>query len=159
MTGSELVEPEQGSADADYVQRLRGVSVRGIPILKPPYGTLTAIDLDSGEHRWQVVIGDQPAIRNHALLAGVELPPLGRMGNAGPLVTAGGLVFLSGYNPQLFAVDSETGETLWKGELLGGEGTANPMTYQTGDGKQFIVIGVTGSAWDRGLIAFALPDG
>ena len=60
---------------------------------------------------------------------------------------------------QLFAVDSETGETLWKGELLGGEGTANPMTYQTGDGKQFIVIGVTGSGWDRGLIAFALPDG
>ncbi len=111
------------------MQLLRGVTVRGIPVLKPPYGTLTAIDLDSGEHRWQVAIGDQPAIRNHALLAGVELPPLGRMGNAGPLVTAGRLVFLSGYNPQLFAVDSETGETLWQGELLGNEGTANPMTY------------------------------
>ncbi len=153
----QLVESEQGAADADYVQRLGGVTVRGIPILKPPYGTLTAIDLDSGEHLWQVVIGDQPRIRNHPLLAGVDLPPLGRLGNAGPLATAGGLIFLSGYNPQLFAIDSETGETLWEGDLLGSEGTANPMTYRTADGKQFVVIGVTGPGSKRGLIAFALP--
>ena len=87
------------------------------------------------------------------------LPPLGRLGNAGPLVTAGGLVFLSGYNPQLYAIDTETGLTLWAGDLLGMEGTANPMTYQTSDGTQFLVIGATGLAADRRLIAFALPEG
>ena len=154
----QLVEPEPGTADADYVQRLRGLTVSGLPILKPPYGTLTAIDLNSGEHLWQVPLGDQPGIRNHPMLAGVELPQLGRMGNAGPLITAGGLVFLSGYNPQLYAVHSETGETIWEGDLLGNEGTANPMTYETSNGQQFIVIGVTGSNSDRGLIAFALPN-
>jgi glucose dehydrogenase len=58
----------------------------------------------------------------------------------------------------MYAVNSETGETMWEGDLLGNEGTANPMTYQTSDGQQFIVIGTTGSDSERGLIAFALPD-
>ena len=155
----QLVEPEAGTADVDYVQRLRGLSVSGLPILKPPYGTLTAIDLDSGEHLWQVAVGDDSAVRANPLLQGVDLPPLGRLGNAGPLVTAGGLVFLSGYNPQLYAIDTESGQILWAGDLLGTEGTANPMTYQTSDGTQFLVIGATGLASDRRLIAFALPEG
>jgi quinoprotein glucose dehydrogenase len=152
-----LVEPEPGTADADYVQRIRGLNVSGIPIVKPPWGTMTAIDLDSGDHLWQVAVGDRPDIRENPALAGVDLPPLGWMYNEGPMATGGDLVFLGGRNPRLYAIDSETGETLWSGDLLGNQGTSNPMTYRTSEGKQIVVIGVTGPGSDRGMIAFALP--
>ncbi|MGZ8378519.1 MAG: alpha/beta fold hydrolase [Gemmatirosa sp.] len=128
-----------------------------LPINKPPYGTLTAIDMDTGEHRWQVPLGDTPGVRDHPLLRGVPLPPrLGVAGAPGGIVTRGGLVFITGGGSTLYAIDKADGKTLWQGEL-GARGYANPMTYRTRTGRQFVVI-ATGAGAGAKLVAFALPD-
>lgn len=126
-----------------------------LPIHKPPYGTLTAIDLNTGDHLWQVPVGDMPELRAHPLLAGVDLPPTGVSGAPGPIVTAGGLVFLTGGGSTLYALDKESGETLWSADL-GRRGYSVPMTYLTRDGRQLVVI-ATGAGDDAVLRAFALP--
>ncbi len=130
----------------------------GLPIHKPPYAVLTAIDLNAGEHVWQVPLGDTPEIRNHPLLQGLELPHLRvlrGLGASGPLVTRGGLLFISGGGSKIYGIDKANGETLWEADL-GGGGYGNPMTYQTRSGRQFVVI-ATGEE-DAILMAFALPQ-
>ncbi len=128
-----------------------------LPIGKPPYGTLTAIDLNTGEHLWQVPFGDSPQIRSHPSLQGVALPDkLGVTGSAGLLVTASGLIFGSGGGRVLYAVDTRNGETLWEHDL-GQSAVANPMTFRTRAGKQLLVI-ATGSGENAKLVAFALGD-
>ena len=126
-----------------------------LPVNKPPYGTITAIDLNTGEHRWQVPLGDTPAIRNHPALQGVQLPALGVAGAPGPIVTAGGLLFASGGGSVLYALDKDTGKTLWSADL-GQRAYSVPMTYQTASGRQYVVI-ATGAATGAKLVAFALP--
>jgi len=141
--------------DIDRAQR-GATSIEGIPIIDPPYGTLTAIDMNRGEIAWQVPVGDDARVRNHPLLAGVELPDrLGVSGAPGPIVTAGGLVFVSGGADALYAFDSATGELLWEGALPG-RGYANPMTYATADGRQFVVVASGGGADGGTLVAFGL---
>jgi quinoprotein glucose dehydrogenase len=127
-----------------------------VPVLKPPYGTLTAIDLASGAHRWQVPLGDWPRVRNHPLFQGLNLPPVGVVGSPGPIVTAGGLLFVTGGGSTLFALDAANGATLWSGDL-GGFGYAVPMTYRTRAGRQFVLIATGGEDQDGVLQAFALP--
>lgn len=127
-----------------------------VPILKPPYGTLTAIDLATGEHRWQVTVGDWPRIRNHPLFKGLGLPPVGVVGSPGPIVTAGGLIFVTGGGATLFAFDAASGRVLWNGDL-GAFGYAVPMTYRTRTGRQFVVIATGGEREDGVLQAFSLP--
>jgi quinoprotein glucose dehydrogenase len=127
-----------------------------IPINKPPYGTLTAIDMNTGRHRWQIVVGDEPELRSHPLLRGVKLPQTGAMGMGGGSVTRGGLVFVSGGGATLYAIDKDNGRVLWEADL-GGRAQANPMTYQTRDGRQFVVIAV-GERAEARLMAFALPS-
>jgi quinoprotein glucose dehydrogenase len=129
-------------------------SPRGIPLHRPPYGTLTAIDLNTGEHRWQVTAGDSPDVRAHPLLAGLDLPPLGFSGAPGPMVTAGGLVFLTGGGSALIAYDRDTGAVLWHADL-GEAAYANPMTFAAADGRQYVVI-ATGAGDDAVLKAFTL---
>ena len=127
-----------------------------VPVLKPPYGTLTAIDLASGEQRWQVTVGDWPRVRNHPLFRGLDLPPVGVVGSPGPIVTAGGLVFVTGGGSVLYAFDAATGAVLWSAEL-GAFGYAVPMTYRTRTGRQLVVIATGGEGEDGVLIAFGLP--
>jgi quinoprotein glucose dehydrogenase len=128
-----------------------------LPIGKPPYGTLTAIDLNTGEHKWQVPIGDSPQIRSHPALRGARLPDrLGVAGSAGSVVTAGGLVFTTGGGRVLYAVDARTGGVLWEHDL-GQNGVANPMTYRTRSGTQFLVI-ASGMGGTARLHAFALAS-
>ncbi len=127
-----------------------------VPIVKPPYGTLTAIDLATGAERWQVTMGDWPRIRNHPLFKGLGLPPVGVVGSPGPIVTAGGLVFVSGGDAVLYAFDAATGRELWRGEL-GRYGYAVPMTYRTREGRQFVVIASGGNGEDGVLKAYTLP--
>lgn len=127
-----------------------------VPIIKPPYGTLTAIDLGSGEQRWQVTLGDWPRIRSHPLFRGLKLPPLGVVGSPGPMVTAGGLVFVSGGGSTLFALDAATGVVLWSAPL-GAAGYSVPMTYRTRDGRQFVAIATGGDGEDGVLRVFGLP--
>jgi quinoprotein glucose dehydrogenase len=126
-----------------------------LPIGKPPYGTLTAIDLATGEHRWQVTVGNWPELSRHPALRGVKLPPLGAVGTSGPIVTRGGLVFIAGGSTSLHALDAATGKQLWEAPI-GGRGEANPMTYRTRRGRQFVVIASSRSQGGE-LMAFALP--
>lgn len=152
------------TVDAPYAPDLGnsalGVRVGGertprLPINKPPYGTLTAIDMSTGEFRWQVPIGDTPEVRGHPALAGVTLPPmLGVSGAPGGIVTRGGLVFLSGGGSVLYAVDTRDGAVRWSADL-GQRAYANPMTYRTRTGTQFVVI-ATGAGAGATLQAFAL---
>jgi quinoprotein glucose dehydrogenase len=127
-----------------------------IPLTRGPYGTLTALDLNKGEIAWRVPLGEgSPAIRNHPLLKGVTLPErLGSDGAAGPVATAGGLVFVAGGDSYLYAFDKANGKELWRGQLPYAR-TGTPMTYRTRSGRQFVVI-ATGAGAENALVAFAL---
>ena len=150
----------------DYVSDFRGgVSVAGgLPIIKPPYGTMTAIDLNTGEHLWQVPFGDDSEIREHPALVGLDLPPMGGTAGghgsaSGPLATGSGLVFVAGGAPWLAALEGATGKTLWQGDLQGRLGRGNPMTYRTRSGRQFVVVATsTAEQTESQLVAFALPE-
>ena len=153
-----LVKSDPSKTEGDYIFDRTKLGLRlsnGLPLLKPPYGTLTAIDLKTGEHLWQVPVGDNPRVRFHPALQGVELPPrLGAEGPSGPIVTAGGLVFVTGGANSLHAFDKETGKELWSADL-GSRSAANPMTYLGSSGRQFVVI-ASGSGSRAKLTAFAL---
>ena len=132
----------------------------GLPFQKPPYATLTAIDLNRGEISWRVPFGKgSDAIRNHPALKGVSLPD--RLGsNAGatgaPIVTKSGLLFIGGGESALTVINKSTGTELRRIELPR-IANATPMTYRSRAGRQFVVI-ATGSGSDSNLVAFALPE-
>ncbi|WP_420442597.1 pyrroloquinoline quinone-dependent dehydrogenase [Candidatus Palauibacter sp.] len=144
-----------GPGAADAAQTPAG-GLGPIPLTRPPWANLVAIDLNAGEIAWKAPFGEgSEEIRSHPLLRGAELPErLGTLGNSGPLVTGGGLVFLGGGAPYLYAFDKATGAELWRGATPFPAG-ANPMTYRTRSGRQFIVI-ATGGGPDAALVAFAL---
>src|SRR5262245_19464828 len=138
---------------------------QGLPSpFKPPYGRLTAIDLNKGDIVWAVPNGDGP--RFHPALKALNLPPLGQGGRVGPLVTKS-LVFLGegfdvivhlppgGAGKKLRAYDKSTGSVVWEMELPGGN-SAPPITYMAG-GKQYIVLAVAWNDMPAELIALALP--
>lgn len=131
----------------------------GLPLTKPPYATLTAIDMDHGTIRWRVPLGEGPsAVRSHPLLKGLTLAS--RLGNtntqAGPLVTAS-LVFILAGDNYLYAFDKASGAELWRGAVPNPTG-ASPMSYRAADGRQYVVV-ATGSGTSAELIAFALEKG
>ncbi|MBM40301.1 MAG: pyrroloquinoline quinone-dependent dehydrogenase [Acidobacteria bacterium] len=141
---------------------------QGLPLFKPPYGRLTAIDLNTGDISWQVPNGIGP--RNHPAIAHLDLPPLGNPGRASVLVT-GSLVFLgeggntgvsslpqwyNGPGGKMFrAYDKATGDVVWEMELPGGTSGA-PMTYMI-DGKQYIIATVGWDDMGSELVALTLP--
>jgi quinoprotein glucose dehydrogenase len=130
----------------------------GIPITKPPYAHLVAIDLNKGEIAWKVPFGNGSGrIRNHPLLAGVDLPDrLGTFGHIGSIVTKGGLVFIGGGDPYLYAFDKATGDEIWRGATPNAT-SGNPMSYQARSGRQFVLV-PSGGGIDASLVAFALPE-
>ena len=140
-------DPDSAAADHTPPEQL--------PLIKPPYGTMTAIDLDSGHQRWQVTLGDTPSIRSHPLLKGVSLPPLGVAGAPGGTVTKGGLIFATGGGDVLYALDTKDGRVLWQFELPAGRGYSNPISYRSANGVQYIVI-ATGGGENAELLAFTL---
>jgi quinoprotein glucose dehydrogenase len=144
--------------DADYVME-PGAGAQfhaGLPLLKPPYGHLTAIDLNKGEIVWQVPFGDEARLRSNPALQDVKLPErLGAAGAPGAIVTKGGLIYVGGGDDSLHAVDTTSGRDLWT-YPLGRRTTATPMTYRGASGRQFVVI-ASGSGRDARLTAFALP--
>lgn len=149
------VPTTETAGDGERRRETAGNEPRRLPIHKPPYGTLLAIDMNTGEHRWQVTLGDLPWMREHPALKGLDLPPLGVNGAPGPIVTRGGVVFVTGGGSTLYAIDKSNGLTLWEADL-GQMGYAVPMTYQTSTGRQFVVI-ATGEGESASLRAFALP--
>ena len=133
VEGSRLLIVENKTFD-----RLHWHEPERLPILKPPYGTLTAIDIDSGATRWQIVLGDTPGLREHPLLRNLDLPPLGVAGAPGGVATRGGLVFITGGGDTLYAIDASDGSETWSAPL-GAFAYSNPMTYRTG-GLQYVVV-------------------
>jgi quinoprotein glucose dehydrogenase len=141
-----------------YIQGLRGgLDVEGLPIMTPPYGRITAIDLQSGDHLWWIPNADTPeSIANHPLLAGVELPRTGIANRSGILVTKT-LLFSGegpGGKPLLRVHDKATGATIAEVALPTSQ-TGTPATYLH-DGKQYIVLAVSGGGSSE-LVALALP--
>ena len=126
----------------------------GYPAVKPPWGTLNAIDLNTGEYLWRVPLGEL------AELTAQGVPPTGTENYGGPLVTAGGLLFIGATKDEFFrAFDPKTGRELWKVKLPAG-GYATPATYEV-DGRQYVVIacggGKMGTKSGDAYVAFALP--
>jgi quinoprotein glucose dehydrogenase len=142
-----------------------GLLVQGLPLLKPPYGLLNAIDLDKGELKWQVPHGDTPdAVRNHPLLAGKNIPKTGLPGSVGLVVTKSLVVLgdpsvtTTPEHPRgamLRAYDKQTGKevgTVWMPAPQSG----SPMTYMA-NGKQYFIVAISGGNYSGEYIAFSLP--
>jgi quinoprotein glucose dehydrogenase len=137
---------------------------QGLPLMKPPYGRITAIDLKRGEQVWMVANGPGP--RDHPLLEDLNLPPLGHASRGAPLVTKT-LLFTpdgdqinvrvppGGGGRAFRALDKATGATIWETEMEAGA-TGAPMTYMH-NGKQYIVVAIGGRDHPAEFVAFSLP--
>ena len=154
--GGPLFGPQAGAA----------LTIQGLPLVKPPYGRITAIDLNKGEIVWQIAHGETPDnIRNHAALKGLTIPRTGRTGRIGTLVTktliiAGEGGFFTAPSGQrgamLRAYDKATGREV--GEVfMPAPQTGSPMTYML-NGKQHIVVAISGGTYSGELLAFRLPN-
>ncbi|MEM9831634.1 MAG: PQQ-binding-like beta-propeller repeat protein [Bacteroidota bacterium] len=146
---------EVGQLRYNHTGYNRFVDADGYPAVKPPWGTLNAIDLNAGEIRWQVPLGEIPELTEQGI------PATGTENYGGPVVTAGGLIFIgASKDAQFRAFNSTTGEELWKYSLPAA-GMATPCTYEV-DGRQYVVIAAGGGKItdQRGdqYVAFALPE-
>ena len=131
--------------------------------MKPPWGRITAIDLNTGEHIWMVPNGEGP--RDHEALQGLDLPRLGVPGRPAPLLTKT-LLFIGEGSPNMVAMprfgggkmfrayDKDTGDVLWEMELPAGTAGA-PMTYMA-DGRQYVVVAVGDANRPAEFIALSL---
>jgi quinoprotein glucose dehydrogenase len=142
-----------------------GPNPQGLPYLKPPYGRITAIDMSKGEHVWQIAHGETPdSVRNHPALKGVKVPRTGQAGAVGVLVTK--TLVISG-EPQattlpnrprgamLRAYNKATGAEVGA-VYLPAQQSGSPMTY-TLNGRQYIIVAVSGGNYSGEYLAFALP--
>ncbi len=141
------------------------ITVQGLPLVKPPYGRITAIDLNKGDTVWQITHGDTPDnIKNHAALRGVNIPRTGRPGRIGVLITktlaiAGEPGFSAqpggGRGAKLYAYDKMTGQEIGT-IVMPAPQTGSPMTYMLG-GKQYLVLAISGNGFGGELVAYQLP--
>ena len=183
LTAIGLVPPEGGRSDMRYISGSAaprtgrgagggegeggggGLTVQGLPLAKPPYAQITAIDLNKGDIVWQIAHGETPDnIRNHPALKGANIPRTGRPGVFGVLVTKtlviagerGTFTTPSGEKgAMLRAYDKATGKDAGAVFMPAGQ-TGTPMTYMLG-GKQYIVVAVAGQGFPAELIAYKLP--
>ena len=146
----------------------QGLTVQGLPIVKPPYGMLAAISLDRGEVMWQTPHGDTPDnIRNHPLLRGMNIPKTGQANTSGVgLLVTKTLVIMG--DPQvtttpehprgamLRAYDKKDGHDIG-GVLMPAAISGSPMTYMV-NGRQYIIVAVSGGNYTGEYIAYALPQ-
>jgi quinoprotein glucose dehydrogenase len=169
LFGTEKVEPgitklkepglenKKGMPDVPY--RISGytkfLDKKGYPAISPPWGTLNAIDLNTGEYRWKITYGETPE------LAAQGIPQTGAESYGGPVVTASGLLFIAGTKDQkLRAYDKNNGKLLWE-TTLPAAAFATPSTYEV-NGKQYLVLACGGTKLGArkgdSYVAFALPD-
>lgn len=158
MRGAAAGSPEGGGSG-------RALTVSGLPLLKPPYGQISAIDLGKGDIVWQTAHGETPDnVRNHPALKGLNIPRTGRSGIVGPLVTktlvicgeAGFFTTPSGARgAMLRAYDKATGKEVGAVYMPAPQ-TGSPMTYSI-NGEQHIVLAISGGNYSGELVAFKLP--
>ncbi len=132
----------------------RWMDQQGYPAIQPPWGTLNAVDLNTGELKWKVPLGEYPELTARGL------PPTGTENYGGPVVTAGGVIFIAATADETIrAFDKTTGAILWQARLPFG-GNATPSVYMV-NGRQYLVISAGGGKSGRpaggSLVAFALP--
>jgi quinoprotein glucose dehydrogenase len=142
-------------APYEFVGYERWRDSSGFPAIKPPWGTLSAIDLNSGEYRWRIPLGEHPTLTARGI------PVTGTEQYGGPIVTAGGLVFIAAtMDSKLRAFDKSSGKLLWETELPA-PGYATPSTFAV-RGKQYVVVaaggGKLGSRSNDAYVAFSLPS-
>ena len=159
LKGESKELPTVGTAQPNQKYRFTGyhkfLDPDGYPAVAPPWGTLNAINLNTGEYAWKIPLGEYPEL---------GLKNTGTENYGGPIVTAGGLVFIAATNfdRKFHAFDKLTGKLLWE-SALPLSGNATPITYELG-GKQYVVIYATGGKAGRGAasggiyVAFALPN-
>jgi quinoprotein glucose dehydrogenase len=182
INGNGLVPPN-GKSDMNYIsgmatdpaaaaagsggggiEGLYTLNVRGLPLVKPPYGRMTAIDLNKGEIVWQIAHGETPdTIRNHPALEGLTIPRTGRPGRIGTLVTK--TLVIAGEGGTFTTPSGQRGAMLRAYEKATGKEagavympapqTGSPMTYMV-NGRQYIVVAVSGGNYTGELIAFRL---
>jgi quinoprotein glucose dehydrogenase len=169
-----LLPPDDPNAKVRYWQgmaresghRVRRLTVQGVPLIKPPYGRISAINLDAGTIQWQIAHGETPdEIRNSPALKGVKIPRTGRPGIIGVLTTKTLVIAGEGgefTNPAgqkgalLRAYDKATGADAGAVYMPAGQ-TGSPMTYML-NGKQYIVVAIGGAGYPGELLAYALPN-
>jgi quinoprotein glucose dehydrogenase len=152
----ELSSDESSTVEEKY--RFTGyhrfVDPDGYPAIAPPWGTLNAINLNTGEYAWKIPLGEYPE------LAAAGVKTTGTENYGGPIVTAGGLVFIgaSNYDNKFHAFDKRTGKLLWETKLPLA-GNATPITYQL-NGRQYVVVYAAGGFARRGMVpAASVPPG
>ena len=142
------------------------ITVQGLPLIKPPYGRITALDMNKGTLAWQIAHGETPDnIKNHAALKGVTIPRTGRQGRIGVLVTKNLLIAGEGgffttptgqRGAMLRAYDKATGQEVGAVYMPAPQ-TGSPMTYFY-NGKQYVVLAISGAGYSGELVAFKLPS-
>ena len=160
-----LKAPEAEESDMDYFSAgLRAPTVFGkIPLTKPPWGRITAVDMNTGEHKWMVPNGDTPQdIKDMPELKRVNLPKTGKANRVGSMVTKTLLFVGEGYggDPFLHVYDKETGEVIHSVKLPSAQ-SGMPMTYMH-DGTQYIVMTIGANDYPAALVALKLaaaPEG
>jgi glucose dehydrogenase len=167
--GADAVSTSPAARSSSTTTNDEGVNAnatpQGLPLLKPPYGRITAIDLDRGEFVWQVPHGETPdSVRNHPALKGLTIPRTGQSGAVGVLVSktlivAGDPLATTAPNrprgAMLRAYDKKTGQEVGAVYMPAPQ-SGTPMTYAV-NGRQFIVIAVSGGVYSGEYIAYALP--
>ena len=158
--------PAQPAAPAAEGGGGGGLTIRGLPLVKPPYGSISAIDLNKGEIVWQVPHGETPdAVKNHPALKGLTIPRTGRTGTAGTLVTktlviAGetgfGTTVTGQRGAMLRAYDKATGKEVGAVYMPAPQ-SGSPMTYVI-NGRQYVVVAISGGTYSGELLALRLPS-
>jgi quinoprotein glucose dehydrogenase len=159
MAGSAAPRPAAGGGTGEAGGP--GLTVQGLPVVKPPYGSINAIDLNKGEILWHIANGETPDnVRDNPALKGLNIPRTGRAGVFGVLVTK--TLVICGERSagksatMLRAYDKATGQEVGAVPIPAGQ-TGTPMTYRL-NGKQYIVLAIAGPGFPAELIAFKLPD-
>ena len=155
-----------GSASAEAGGAVTALTIQGLPLVKPPYGQLNAISLDTGDILWQVPHGETPdAIKNHPALKGLNIPRTGRPGNVGTLVTKTlvvsgepgfGITSTGQRGAMLRAYDKKTGAEVGAVYMPAPQ-TGSPMTYML-NGRQYLMVAISGGSYSGELLALKLPQ-